>query len=87
MLMPLSVAKRSISASSSSDEVEAVDRADVLLELGDAACADERRGDARVAQRPGERHLGERLPPSGGEVVQRRILSSASSVRRSFESA
>ena len=35
--------------------------ADVVLDLADAAGADQRRGHAGVAQHPGERHLRQRL--------------------------
>ena len=60
MLIPPSTAWRSISASSSSLKLEVRERGDVLLELRDAARADQRRADARVAQDPGDRQLGER---------------------------
>ena len=42
-------------------EVELVERRDVRLQLLDAARADQRGGDARVAQDPGDRQLRERL--------------------------
>src|SRR4051794_9170266 len=42
-------------------EVEAVERAEVVLELADAARPDERRRHARVAQRPRQRELRQRL--------------------------
>src|SRR5580704_12476314 len=42
-------------------KVEMVESRDVLLQLRDAAGADEDRGHARIAERPGERHLGELL--------------------------
>src|SRR6185436_8392694 len=42
-------------------EVPLVEGGQVLLELGDARGPDERRGHARVAKRPGERHLSESL--------------------------
>ncbi len=71
MLIPLSTAWPSISASSSLGEVKVLDRRDVLLELRDAAGADQRRGDARIAQRPGDRELSERLPTACGDLVQR----------------
>ena len=57
-------------------EVEVVERGEVLLELLDAARADQRRGHARVAQRPGERQLGERLA-----APLRRSRSSARTLR------
>src|SRR5882672_2966316 len=38
-------------------ELELVERADVLLQLGHAAGPDQRRRDAGIAQYPGERHL------------------------------
>ena len=37
----------------------------VLLELPHAACADQRRGDPRVAQHPGDRQLRQRLAAEG----------------------
>ena len=73
-LMPLSVAWRSISASSSAGEAEAVERADIGLELRDAARSDERRGHARVTQRPRQGHLRQRLPAAPGEGVERADL-------------
>ena len=51
-------------------EVEAVERGDVVLELGDARGADERRGHTRVAKRPRERQLSQRLPAPLGDLVQ-----------------
>ena len=42
-------------------EVQVLQRGDVLLELGHAAGADQRRGDPRVAQHPGQRQLGQGL--------------------------
>ena len=86
MLMPLSVAWRSISASSSVAEVEAVERGDVVLELRHAARADQRRGHARVAQRPGQRHLRERLAALRAIASSARIFASAWSLSRSGES-
>ena len=68
--MPLSEACLSISAQLVVGEGEAVERCEVLLELGDARGADEGRGDAGVAERPGERHLGERLAAGFGDLVQ-----------------
>src|SRR6266508_6149640 len=47
------------------------ERPDVLLELLDAARTDERGGDTRVAERPGERELRERLAPPLGNRVER----------------
>src|SRR5205807_1047052 len=55
-------------------EVESLDRRHVVLELGDAARADQRRGDAPVAQRPRERHLGEALAAAPGDLVERTHL-------------
>src|SRR5688572_32337955 len=52
-------------------EVEVVERRDVLLELRDAARADQGRRHAWIAERPGQRHLGEGLAPSRSELVQR----------------
>src|SRR6478609_1096284 len=52
-------------------ELEPVERRDVLLELLDAARPDQRGGDPRVAQRPRQRELGERLSPAPGDLVQR----------------
>ena len=52
-------------------EVQLVERGQVLLELGNARRADERRGHARVAKRPGERHLREGLAPGSRDLVQR----------------
>ena len=53
-------------------ELEAADRAEAVLELRDGAGADERRRHARVAQRPRDRQLRERLAPAAGDLVQRR---------------
>src|ERR1700733_7346216 len=59
-------------------EVQAIERRHVLLELGHRARAEQRRGDPRVAEHPGDRHLGQRLPaplrdfielPHAGEVL------------------
>ena len=55
-------------------EVEPVERGDVVLELLHARGADERRRHARVAERPGERQLRERLPAACGDPVQRSHL-------------
>src|SRR5438552_11495898 len=55
-------------------EVEPVERGDVRLQLLDAARADERRRDARVAERPRERELRETLPASLRDLVQRAHL-------------
>src|SRR5690349_6892739 len=52
-------------------EVQAVERADVVLELRDAARADQRRGHARVAQRPRQGQLGQRLSAPLRDLVQR----------------
>ena len=62
-------------------EVQPVERRDVLLELRDAARADDQRGHPLVAQRPGEGHLRERLAPALRDAVSprsRRTLSSVS---------
>ena len=59
-------------------EVERVERRDVLLQLLDAARADQRGGHPRVAQHPGERQLGERLAAARGDLVQRAHLAPAS---------
>src|SRR5580693_6621135 len=42
----------------------------VFLELAHAARADQGRGHPRVAQHPGQRHLGQRLAPGPGDLVQ-----------------
>src|SRR5690606_5521649 len=42
-------------------EVQVVDRAEGVVELGDARGTDEDRGHPAVAQRPGQRHLRQRL--------------------------
>src|SRR5438309_9734075 len=52
-----------------------VDRTDVLFQLRDAARADQRRRHPRVAQRPGERHLGQRLAAPLGQLAQRPHLA------------
>src|ERR1035437_2633653 len=51
-------------------ETRVVESGYVVLELADAGTADQGRGDARVAERPGERHLRQRLPASTGDLVQ-----------------
>jgi hypothetical protein len=61
MLMPASTASRSMAASSSSVKSLLVGRGEVLLQLRHAARADEHRGHPRVAQRPGQRQLGQAL--------------------------
>ena len=48
--------------------LEPVERADVVLELGDTARADDQRRHPRVAQRPAERELGQALAPFRGDV-------------------
>jgi hypothetical protein len=52
-------------------EVQALERAERVVELGDARGADQRRGHARVAQDPGDRHLRERLAAPLGDLVER----------------
>src|SRR5439155_9323585 len=52
------------------DEIEVVEGSDVLLELGDAAGADQHGSDALVAQGPGDGHLGEGLGSPQGDVVE-----------------
>src|SRR6478672_8080459 len=52
-------------------EVELLQSRHVLLELLHAARAEQRGGDALVAQRPGDRQLGERLSAPAGDLVQR----------------
>ncbi len=69
-LMSASVANPSISCSSSSVKSIRSSARDVLLELLDAADADERRGHARVAQRPGERELRQRLAAASRDLRQ-----------------
>ena len=61
-LMPLSTACRSISASSSAEKSRWSSAATFCSSWRDAARADERRGDTRIAQRPGDGHLREGLP-------------------------
>src|SRR6202011_4814807 len=51
-------------------EVEPLERRDVLLELANAARADQGRGDARVAQDPGDGELRQRLTAPGGDLVE-----------------
>src|SRR3954447_2611310 len=55
-------------------EREALERSEGVVELLDARDADQRRGDPRVAQRPGERHLRERLPAAPCDLVERADL-------------
>jgi hypothetical protein len=52
-------------------EFEAPDRCHIVLELLDAARPDQRRGHPRVAQHPGQSHLGQRLAASLRNLVQR----------------
>src|SRR5437660_10620635 len=52
-------------------EVEPLERRDVVLELPFARHADQRRGDSRVPQNPGERELRERLSPPPRNLAQR----------------
>ena len=70
-LMPASTACWSIAVQLVGAEVQAVQRAQVVVELRDAARADQHRGDPAVAQRPGQRHLGQRLAAVGGQLVER----------------
>src|SRR5690349_21502305 len=51
-------------------EVEPFEGAEVLLELLDAARADDGGGDPGVAQRPRQRHLGERLATFARDDVE-----------------
>src|SRR5438270_13660489 len=51
-------------------EVEALERGDIRFELRDAADADERGSDARIAQDPGHRHLREGLAAARCDLVQ-----------------
>ncbi len=64
-LTPPSTAWRSISFSSSGVNDQIVERLDAVGDLLRAARANERRCHALVSERPGQRHLGERLaaPP------------------------
>src|SRR5206468_2398487 len=55
-------------------EGEVLECSDVLLELLDRAGAGQRRRHAPVAERPGERHLGERLTAPLRQLVQRTDL-------------
>ncbi len=79
MLMPASTASLSIAASSSVVNEVCGGGAQVLLKLGDAARADQHRRHPRVAQRPGQRELRERLaarrgyPGQRADVRQRRL--------------
>ena len=52
-------------------EVQPPERAHVLLQLADAAGADEHGGHPRVAQRPGQGHLRQALPALPGDPVER----------------
>ena len=52
-------------------ELGLLERGQVRLELLDPADADKGRGDARVAQGPGECHLRERLAAPTGDLGQR----------------
>ena len=69
--MPASTACSSIAASSASLKCELVQRVERVVELLDVARADQRRGDALVAQHPRERHLRERLAARLGDLVER----------------
>jgi hypothetical protein len=51
-------------------EVEAIERGDVVLELGNAARANHQRGHPRVAQGPDEGQLGEALAASRRDLVE-----------------
>src|SRR5215217_3913738 len=51
-------------------EGEVAQGAEVVLQLPDAARADDRRGDPVVAEHPGEGHLRERLAAVGGELAE-----------------
>src|SRR5450759_3707018 len=55
-------------------ELEVPERGEVLLELGHAACPDDRRGHARVAEGPGERHLREALTATLRDLGERTDL-------------
>src|SRR5439155_5599520 len=61
-------------------ELEPVQGGDVLLQLGDAAGPHQRRGHDRVAQRPCDRHLGQRLAAPFRDLVQGADLARFSSV-------
>ena len=71
MLMPASTAFLSIAAISSAANVVLSGRGQVLLQLGDAAGADQGGGHPGVAQGPRDRHLRQRLPALGRDLVQR----------------
>ena len=71
MLMSLSVAWRSISASSSSVKSSRSSAATLASSCATLEAPDEGRGHPRIAQHPGDRHLRERLAAGGGELVQR----------------
>ena len=51
-------------------KLQIVQRSQVRLQLFDAAGSDQRRGDLRLAQHPGERHLRQRLPALPGKFIQ-----------------
>src|SRR5258706_14271127 len=51
-------------------EGEVVERLEVVVELGDRARPDQGRGDPRIAQRPGEGHLRQRLPTPARDLAE-----------------
>src|SRR5690349_5755558 len=51
-------------------ELEVLERAHVLFQLLGGACADQRRGDARILEHPCQRHLRQALAACLGDVVQ-----------------
>ncbi len=71
MLMPASTASRSIAASSSSVKLVFSAAARFSSSWVDAAGADEHRGHPLIAQRPGQRELGQGLAPGRGDLGQR----------------
>src|SRR5439155_77369 len=51
-------------------ERELVERREIVVELCDRARANQRRCHPRVAQRPSDRHLSQRLPSTPGDVAE-----------------
>ena len=64
-------------ASSSAENLQIGERGDVLLDLLDAAGADQRRGHAAIAQHPGQSHLRQGLSALGGQLIERAHLAEA----------
>ena len=74
MLMSAPDAWREIALSSSRVNPSWPAARQILLQLGHAARADQHGGDAGIAQRPGQRHLRERLAPGTGDLIERAHL-------------